>query len=150
MAITEKLKQLRSSHKAKKISIGVLIFFVVFTLFGFFAVPPILKSVLIKKLSEGLHRQVSIQQVKVNPFMLSVTLRGFLVKEKNGRDAFISFDELYANLQSISIFKRGPVLSELKLTRPYVNIVRNEDGSYNFSDLMESKPKKQGGKTETS
>ena len=142
MEITDKLKQLRSSHKARKISLGVLIFFVVFTLFGFFAVPPILKSVLVKKLSEGLHRQVSIRQVKVNPFMLSVTLRGFLVKEKNNRDALISFDELYLNLQSISVLKRGLILSEMKLTRPYVNIVRNEDGSYNFSDLLESKPKK--------
>ena len=142
MEITDKLKQLRSSHKARKISLGVLIFFVVFTLFGFFAVPPILKSVLVKKLSEGLHRQVSIKQVKVNPFMLSVTLRGFLVKEKNNRDAFLSFDELYVNLQSISVLKRGLVLSEMKLNRPYVNIVRNDDGSYNFSDLLESKPKK--------
>jgi Domain of Unknown Function (DUF748) len=147
MAITDKLKQLRSSHAAKKTFLWALIALVIFTLVGFFAVPPILKSVLIKKLSEGLHRQVSIQQVKVNPFMLSVTLKGFLVKEKNGRDAFISFDELYLNLQSISVFKRGPVLSEIKLTRPYVNIVRNEDSSYNFSDLMESKPKKEGGKS---
>ena len=143
MAITEKLKQLRSSHKAKKISIGVLIFLIIFTLFGFFAVPPILKSVLTKKLSESLHRQVSIRQIKVNPFMLSATLRGFLVKEKNNRDAFISFDELYLNLQSISVLKRGLVLSEMKVNRPYVNIVRNEDGSYNFSDLLESKPKKE-------
>ena len=146
MAITEKLKQLRSSHKAKKISIGVLIFLIIFTLFGFFAVPPILKSVLTKKLSESLHRQVSIRQVKVNPFMLSATLRGFLVKEKNNRDAFISFDELYVNLQSISVLKRGLILSEMKVNRPYVNIVRNEDGSYNFSDLLESKPKKEEGK----
>ena len=146
MAITDKFKQLRSSHTVKKTFIGALIALVIFSLVGFFLVPPILKSVLIKKLSEGLYRQVAIRQVKVNPFMLSVTLKGFLINEKNGRDTFVSFDELYLNLQSISIYKRGVIFSEIKVNKPYMNIVLNEDGSYNFSDLLESKPKKEGKK----
>jgi Domain of Unknown Function (DUF748) len=135
-----KLKQLRSNPTAKKTFIGVLIFLVVFSVVGFFVVPPILKSVLTKKLSEELHRQVAIRQVKANPFMLSVTVRGLLIKERNDRDPFVSFDELYLNFQSISILKRGLILSEIKVNKPYVNIVRNEDSSYNFSDLLESKP----------
>ncbi len=143
MTITFKLKDIKSGKTAKKTFIGTLIFLIVFSVVGFFVVPPILKSVLTKKLSEELHRQVSIRQVKVNPFVLSVTVRGFLVNERNGRDAFVSFDELYLNLQSISILKRGLILSEIKVSKPYVNIVRNKDGSYNFSDLLESKPKKE-------
>jgi uncharacterized protein involved in outer membrane biogenesis len=146
MEITDKLKQLRTNHTARKTFIVALIFIIVFSLVGFFAVPPILKSILIKKMSEGLHRQVAIRQVKVNPFMLSVTVRDFLVKEKNDKDVFLSFDELYLNLQSISILKRGPVFSEIKVSKPYINIVRNADGSYNFSDLLESKPKKESTK----
>ncbi len=143
MPVTDKLRQLGSSHAAKKTLIGVLIFLVVYAVVGFFLIPPILKSVLTTKLSEVLHRQVAIRQIKVNPFALSVTVRGFLIKERNGRDTFVSFDELYLNLQSISVLKRGPVLSEIKLNVPYVHIVRNEDGSYNFSDLLGSKPKKE-------
>jgi hypothetical protein len=148
MAITVKLKQLGSSLTAKKTFIGALIFLVVSSVVGFFVVPPILKSVLTKKLSEELHRQVAIRQVKVNPFVLSVTVRSLLIKERNDRDAFVSFDELYLNFQSISILKRGLILSEIKVNRPYVNIVRNEDGSYNFSDLLESKPLKSKPKKE--
>jgi hypothetical protein len=143
MGIPDKLNQLRSNPNVKKTFIGVLIFFVVFSLVGFFVVPPILKSVLTKKLSGGLHRQVSIRQIKVNPFALSVTVRGFLIKERNGQDPFVSFDELYLNFQSISILKRGLIFSEIKVNKPYVNIVRNQDGSYNFSDLLESRPKKE-------
>jgi hypothetical protein len=148
MAITVKLKQLRSSPTAKRTFIGALIFLVVFSVVGFFVVPPVLKSILTKKLSEGLHRQVAIRQIKVNPFMLSVTVRGFLIKEINGRDTFVSFDELYLNFQSISILKRGLIFSEIKVNKPYVDIVRNEDGSYNFSDLLESKPLKSKPKKE--
>jgi outer membrane protein OmpA-like peptidoglycan-associated protein len=143
MAVTDKFKQLRSNPAAKKTFVGVLITLIVFSIVGFFLVPPILKSVLTRKLSESLHRQVSIRQVKVNPFMLSVTLRGFLIKEKKGPAAFISFDELYVNLQSISILKRGLILSEIKVNKPYINIVRNEDGSYNFSDLLKSRAEKE-------
>jgi len=140
MAVAAKFKQLRSNPTVNKTFMGTLIFLVVFSVVGFFVVPPILKSVLTKKLSEELHRQVAIRQVRVNPFVLSVTVRGLLIKERNDRDAFVSFDELYLNFQSISILKRGLILSEVKVNKPYVNIVRNEGGSYNFSDLLESKP----------
>jgi hypothetical protein len=141
MSIRAKLKQLRFYPVVRKTFIGILIFFVVFSVAGFFAVPPILKSVLTKKLSEGLHRQVAIKQIKVNPFVLSVTVRGFLVNKRDSRDAFISFDELYLNFQSISLLKRGFIFSEIRVDKLYVNIVRNKDGSYNFSDLLKSKPK---------
>ena len=143
MTITDKLKLLGSRPAVKKTLVWALIFVTVYSIAGFFLVPPILKSVLVKKLSEGLHRQVAIRQIKVNPFVLSATVRGFLIKERNGRDTFVSFDELYLNLQSISILKRGLVLSEIKVNRPYVNIVRNDDASYNFSDLLGPKPKKE-------
>ncbi len=138
-----------SRPAARKSLIVALIFLVVFSVTGFFVVPPVLKSVLTKKLSESLHRQVVIGKVKFNPFALSVTVEGFSVGEKTGSGPFLSFDELYANLQSISIIKRGLVLSEIKVVRPYLHVVRNRDGTYNFSDLLEGGPKKEKGKTPT-
>ncbi len=56
-----------TTGRPKKILIGLIIFFAVFTLFGFFGLPPIVKSVLTKKLSESLHRDVTIEQIKINP-----------------------------------------------------------------------------------
>ena len=54
-------------RRFKKWLIGLVLFFVVFTLFGFFGVPPILKSVLVKKMSEALKREVTIEKIKVEP-----------------------------------------------------------------------------------
>ena len=105
--------------RPKKVLIGLVIFFAVFTLFGFFGLPPIVKSLLSKKLSEALHREVTIEQIKINPYALSLTVRGFLVKEKGGSEKFVSFDELYVNLQSISLPKLALVLSEIRLKQPY-------------------------------
>ena len=71
--------------RPKKVLIGLIIFFAVFTLFGFFGLPPIAKSLLTKKLSQALHREVTIQQIKTNPYALSLTVRGFLVKDRGDR-----------------------------------------------------------------
>ena len=58
-------------------------------------------------------------------------------KKKVRLRSFLSFEELFANIQAISIFKRAIVVSEIRLTKPYTRIIREEDGSYNFNDLME-------------
>ena len=129
----------RMAGHLKKVFVGLVIFFAVFTLFGFFGLPPIVKSLLSKKLSEALHREVTIEQIKINPYALSLTVRGLLVKEKGGSEKFVSFDELYVNLQSISALRFAPVLSEVRLKRPYFNIKRISETTFNFSDLIEKK-----------
>jgi len=125
--------------RLKKIFIGLIIFFVLFTLLGFFVLPPILKSILTKKLSENLHRSVTINQIKINPYALSVAVRGLTIKDKDSSETFVSFDEFFLNLQSVSIPKMALILKEVRLRNPYIKIVRRPDKSYNFSDLMEKK-----------
>jgi uncharacterized protein involved in outer membrane biogenesis len=119
--------------------VGVVL---VYTFFGFLALPPILKSVLSKTLSETLHRKAAIREVRVNPFELSVTIRGFSISERTTPGTWISAEEVFANLQWASVIRGGPVLSEVRLARPFVNIVRRPDGSYNVSDLIEEFGKK--------
>ena len=130
--------------KLRTIFIWVVALFIFFTIAGFFAVPPLVKHLLIKNLSKELHRDVSINQIKVNPYNLTIAVRGFAVKEQGTSEVFLSFDELFANIQAISIFKRAIVLSEIKLTKPYIKVIRDEDGSYNFNDLMEEAAAEKG------
>jgi hypothetical protein len=91
--------------RLKKLVRGVLVFLVLFSLSGFFILPPIVKSVALKQLSEKLKREVTIQSLKINPFLLSLTVRGFAVREPRTPETFVSFDELYLNFQTMSIFK---------------------------------------------
>jgi len=125
--------------RAKKILIGLLILIVVFTLAGFFVLPPVLKSILTKELSKNLHREVTISEIKTNPYTLSAAVRGLLIKERSSAETFVSCDEIFLNLQSLSIFKMALILKEIRVTKPYVRIARNQDLSYNFSDLLEEK-----------
>jgi outer membrane protein OmpA-like peptidoglycan-associated protein len=113
-------------------AVGLLLFY---TIAGFFILPPIVRSVAVKQLSKQLGRDVSIQQVKLNPFALSATIRGLLIKEKNG-DPFVSWDEVYANLQLASFFGHPWVIKEVRTSQPFIHVQINGDDTFNFSDIL--------------
>ena len=108
-----------------------------FAVIGFFIVPPIAKSQMEKALSAALHRKVTVEQVQVNPFAPSATVRGFLVSNRQGDTPFASFEELYLNIAWTSIFRLAPVLESITLTKPHLRVVRNKDETYNFQDLLD-------------
>ena len=121
-----------------KAAITVAVALALFTVVGFFVVPPVAKYYAVKILSEQLNRQVSIQEIKVNPFAMTAMVRGFAVKEPDSSDTFVAFEELYVNLQAESIWRRAPVFDGVRVTRPYLHIIRLPDGkTYNCSDLVE-------------
>lgn len=109
---------------------------VLFALVGFFVVPPVAKYYLVKSLSEQLHRRVAIRDIDVNPFALTLTVRDLSIQEPGGSGVFVSFEELFVNVKTASAWRRAPIVEEIRLQRPYAHVVRLEDGSYNFSDLL--------------
>jgi uncharacterized protein involved in outer membrane biogenesis len=128
-----------SIKQLKRILFGCAAFMIVFTLVGFFVLPPLLKSILIDQLSKNLHRDVSINKVQLNPYTLSIKVEGVRVKERTGTETFVSCDEIFLNLQGLSAIRRALILREIRIKNPYLKVARHEDGSYNFSDLVETK-----------
>ncbi|MET0584925.1 MAG: DUF748 domain-containing protein, partial [Candidatus Binatia bacterium] len=122
--------------RTRKIAIWVIAIFALFCLLAL-ATPPLLRNKIAAELSTTLHRPVSIEQIWFNPFTMALTVRGFLVKERDGSKTAVSFDELYANLEWQSLFRWGPVFKQFRLTTPYINLIRNEDRTYNFTDLID-------------
>ncbi len=131
----------------RKILKRIAIFLMVFSIIGFLVLPLIIKSVLLKELSETLHREVTIHTVRCNPFTVTLTIRGFAVKEPKSQQQFVSFEELYLNFQIMSLIRRGIVIKEILLRKPYINIMRNEDLTFNFTDLLQMTDKNPGDKT---
>lgn len=117
-------------------------FLLVFGLFGFFAAPPLLKSILLKQLSAELHRQVSIDGIDINPYGLSARINGFSVKTNEGKEV-VGFEELFVNVSSASIFKLAVVVDEIRLQGPRLAVSRVAEGRYDISDLLDEwmKPK---------
>jgi len=119
-----------------RVALWTIGFLGLLALAGFFLVPPIAKYYLVKDLTALLGRQVAIREIQFNPIVLTVSVRGFSVAEPRSSDVFVSFDELYIDLQAESVVRRAPILREIWLDHPYVHVVRHDDGSYNYSDLV--------------
>ncbi len=124
--------------RLRKTLLWVLIAVILFTVVGFFVAPPVLKSVLIKKLSASLGRTVSIGKISVNPYTLGVRFRNIAIGERSGPGTFFRVDEIRARL-GLSIVTGVITLDHLSLRNPHVNMTRYDDGSYSFSDLLEKK-----------
>ena len=140
---TVDLKALAGKPFLKRYVLWFAVALAAFAVIGFLILPPIVKSVLVKQLSEKLHRPVEIRTIRINPFALSVRVDGFSMKDRAGSGPFLSFEELYLDLQAASLVRGGPVLREILLRSPSVTVVRNEDLTYNFSDILDefaSKP----------
>lgn len=123
-------------NRKKRIALGIGIFLAVYALAGFLIIPLIAQSIVPDKLSAALERPVTIDKIALNPFALSLTVTGLAIAEPQESDVFVSFEELYVNLQLRSVVKLGPVIREVRLTRPYLRIVRQPDNTFNFSDLI--------------
>ncbi len=136
----ENLNRFKKRHK--KLLLGIAVFFALYTLFGFLLLPFIVKSMLTSRLTENLGRTTEIESVRINPYALTLRINGFKVKTISAADTFISFDELFVNLQASSVFKRGLVVKELRLVKPVIDFSRNKDMTYNFSDLIPTSPGK--------
>ena len=132
MALTEWARK----PKVRKRCVVVLVVATAYGLIGFLAVPPLLRSVLEGRLTRALNRRTTVERVAFNPFTLSARVRGLTVREPASSETFISLDELYANVKLTSLLHLAPVLKELRLAGLKARIVRNEDSTYNFSDLL--------------
>src|SRR5215471_9065033 len=114
--------------------------FIIYVLFGFFAVPPLIKWQMLKQLPSATKRQAAIRQVKFNPLALSLTIRGLELTEPDGRP-FASWEELYINFQASSLFRWAWTFKEIRLVRPFGQIIKLPDGHFNFADMFDSTPK---------
>lgn len=134
--VTSGLSRLVHSRRVRIAGIAALIFFLLFSVTGFFILPPYAKKLAVAKLSEQLGRRVSIEAISINPYYLEATIRGFEIKEADGQTPFVSFVSLYARLELKSLLKKEPLLKEIRLEKPYLHLVREDANIYNFSEII--------------
>jgi len=66
--------------RTRKIAIWLISFFVAIgVLFGLIA-PPLIRGKIAAALSDKLHRQVSIEQIRLNPYAMTATIRGEIAR----------------------------------------------------------------------
>jgi uncharacterized protein involved in outer membrane biogenesis len=134
--VTPLAKSLAGNTIVKRVLITIVVLFLLYTGFGFLALPAIIKSEAQKIAPEKIHRQLTIDKVKINPFTLVAQIQGLKLMEPQGDKTFASFDMLNVNLAASSLFRLAPVVQEIKLDKPYVHLVRTADNHYNIDDIL--------------
>ncbi|MBS0662577.1 MAG: DUF748 domain-containing protein [Verrucomicrobia bacterium] len=132
------------SPRVRRRFIVVLSAILVFTVVGFFVLPPIIRSQAEKRLSGLLGRQVTIGKVRLNPYALSVTVENFDIRLKTGDGSFLGWDRLYVNFDALSSLWGEWVVSDVELDGFHVGVVVLQDGTLSFADLIERLAAKPG------
>ncbi len=128
----------RKLPRKTKVALWIAGLLLGYTLVGFFLMPAIIKSQLLKRLPALTHRQAAIRQVTLNPFNFALTLRGLSLTESNGA-AFAGWDEFHVQFQAMSsLSHRAWVFRDVTLTHPFAHVIRRKDGSFNFDNLAET------------
>ncbi|MGE4424249.1 MAG: DUF748 domain-containing protein [Pseudodesulfovibrio sp.] len=120
----------------RRIAFWLLTAFVAYTLFGFFAVPPILKAVLVSQVKEATHRETSVGDIYFNPLDFRLELTGLHVKNLKEEGDLVSLNRLEVAPGIATVWELAPVVSYLKLDGLNVNLTFYGDGKYSFSDLL--------------
>ena len=123
------------SPRKRKLVWWLIILIGLYAVIGFLVLPSIVRKVAQKQISEQLDRPATIESVKINPFALTVNIRGLLIKDNDGQP-FLSWDEVFVNFQLSSLFSSAWTFREISTTKPFVRVQVNKDGSFNFSDLI--------------
>src|SRR5215469_11175136 len=82
------------SIRPPRYAIVAAVCLVVYTLVGFFLLPYIIKAYVVPSVAEQLHRPVSVADVEVNPFALSLRVTGFDIREVD-QSPVIGFEEFF-------------------------------------------------------
>ncbi|RLC33713.1 MAG: hypothetical protein DRH32_00510 [Deltaproteobacteria bacterium] len=132
------LDMMRSMSGTRKVLAGVVLFFLFYTIAGFVVVPLVIRAVLTDRGSTALHREVTIEDVNVNPYTFTVQITGLTVGGRNG-EALTAAKEVMINIQMYSLFKRALVVREFVISEPAIHLVRSRTGDLNISDLFSAK-----------
>lgn len=128
--------QPRRRRLATRFAIGLVAAVALYGLLLGVVAPPVAKRIAADRIGEALGRAVAIEEVSINPYTLRATVRGVRVMEADGRATFASFDVLDVDGSGASFRELAPVVDSLSLTGLKVNVVREAETRFNFSDIL--------------
>lgn len=100
--------------------------------------PERVRSTVLPLAQKALQREVRLGDINVSLFS-GVTVRDVAVLEVDNQETFAAVDAMVLRYQFWPLLRRQVVIDEIRLEGPHLRIVRQVDGRFNFSDLLEKK-----------
>ena len=123
-----------SSWKVKTLIILASLY-LLYALLGFFLAPGLVRDNARQALADLTGRQVTIEEVKINPLVLSATVKGFSI-EDDQTEVLLGFNQLYVNFQLSSLFRWSWHFDEIMLDALTVRAQRNPGNTFSFDDVL--------------
>jgi outer membrane protein OmpA-like peptidoglycan-associated protein len=130
-----KTKKKSANSLIKKLGLIIIGLFLLYVIAGFWVVPPLLKPRLEKELSSQIGRKVNIEEIKLNPLVLSATTTNLTVYEKDG-EPFAGFKELLVDAELSSIVRWAVTFKEIRVLGPFGVLKVLPDKTLNISDIL--------------
>ena len=106
-----------------------------YALAGFVALPALVRWYVPRYAQQNLHCLAALQKVRINPFLLTVEINGFSLKQADG-SPLIDFARLFVDLETSSLFHWAFVLRKFDLEKPDIHLAIEPDGTINFEKLV--------------
>lgn len=106
-----------------------------YALAGYFLVPVILQREIIASLQQSLARPVVLEDVRIDPFVLSADLRGFHISEKDG-SPLVGFDRLYIRFSFRSLLRWAWSFDEVRLEGASGTVIRDGATDTNIGRMV--------------
>ncbi len=118
-----------------KIQKAFFYFLIVYTIIGFFVLPPIIKPQLIHLIENKTYTKVRVQDLSFNPFLWKLHLVHLDINDVDDKPLF-SVASCVVDVDPTALLYGAFRLHLLVLEDPFVNIVRNSDATVNLSHIL--------------
>ncbi|MFZ6734511.1 DUF748 domain-containing protein [Undibacterium sp. Ji42W] len=138
--IKQKLTNANQRWHLGRWAAGLVGMFFLLAALSWIFLPGIVKRTAVEQVQQQIGRKLDMTDIRFSPFKLALTIDGLILYEVDQRTPAVKIKELVLNLSLASLFRKALIVDEVRLTEPYVHIVRTPGegyGRYNFSDIFE-------------
>ncbi|NMT64967.1 DUF748 domain-containing protein [Marinobacter orientalis] len=118
----------------RRLRFWLLVLVVLYTLLGFFALPWIIQSVAVSTVQEDFGRELRIESVQTNPYMLTLRIDGVELDDTDNRQ-LLGWNRLFIDLAWSSLVNRTWIFQTIRLNKPVVQEERFASGETRLTRL---------------
>ena len=108
----------------------------VYTLLGFFLAPWLIDRAATNAVRDNLGVELTLQEVSLNPFVLSLEIDGLELDEPSG-EPFLTVERIFINFQLSSLFRWAVTFREFHIESPNMRLARDGAGDLNIGFLAQ-------------
>lgn len=124
------------------LAIIVVLFASLFVLAKILITPERVKKTILPLAEKALHRSVQLGDIKIGIFS-GIVLKDLAILEKEGSEPFVRAGSVTLKYQFLPLLSKRIVVDEILVGSPNISVIRKEDGSLNYSDILIKKEPKE-------